>query len=355
MRRRAFLQASIASLSAAYLNAAVPIRIGMDSYSVRGFEWKAPQLLDYAASIGLDSIQLSSLNDYESLEPAYLTKVKDRAAALGLTLDAGIGCICPTSTAYNAAMGKPGEFLLRGLKVAKAIGAPSMRCYLGRRADRDTGIERHMEATIREFHAIKPQAEDLGVRIALENHNGDLQAREVKTIIEESGRGHVGSCLDTGNPMLVVEDPMVTLETLAPYVVTTHIRDSALWEHPRGAAFQWVALGDGVIDFHAFTARYRELCPNAVMQFEIITGRPPQVLPYLEQDFWKAFPKADASEFARFVALVKKGKPFDGFMITADGMKQPPAEYQAALKQQQRYDLERSVRYARTNLRLGAR
>ena len=33
----------------------------------------------------------------------------------------------------------------------------------------------------------------------------------------------------------------ITLEVLAPYTVTTHIRDSAVWEHPRGAAAQWVA------------------------------------------------------------------------------------------------------------------
>src|SRR5574340_1057476 len=89
---------------------------------------------------------------------------------------------------------------------------------------------------------------------------------------------------DTGNPMWVVEDPLLSLEVLAPYVVTTHMRDSAVCEHPRGASAQWVALGDGSIDFHKFVSRYRELCPGASMQLEIITGRPPRVLPYLEPD-----------------------------------------------------------------------
>ena len=54
------------------------------------------------------------------------------------------------------------------------------------------------------------------------------------------------------------------------------------------------------------------------MQLENITGRPPRVLPYLEQDFWKAFPKANASEFARFVALAKRGGPLMTGMIIAD-------------------------------------
>ena len=99
---------------------------------------------------------------------------------------------------------------------------------------------------------------------------------------------------------------MVSLEVLAPYVVTTHVRDSAVFEHPRGAAAQWVVLGDGNVDFVKFTAQFRRLCPTASMQMELITGRPPRVIPYMERDFWKAFPKALASEFARFVALVKR-------------------------------------------------
>ena len=77
---------------------------------------------------------------------------------------------------------------------------------------------------------MRSEALDLGVKIALENHSGDMQAREVKTIIEEAGKDYVASCLDTGNPIWCVEDPFVTLETLAPYVVTTHVRDSAVFE-----------------------------------------------------------------------------------------------------------------------------
>ena len=40
-----------------------------------------------------------------------------------------------------------------------------------------------------------------------------------------------------------------SLEHLAPYVATSHIRDTAAWEHPRGAALQWVAMGDGAVDW----------------------------------------------------------------------------------------------------------
>jgi hypothetical protein len=42
---------------------------------------------------------------------------------------------------------------------------------------------------------------------------------------------------------------------------------------------------------------------HAAMQLEILTGRPPQVQPSLEQDFWKAFPKLPAADSGRYLAL----------------------------------------------------
>ena len=357
MLRRTFLKSAP---PAAALAAATPstagIKLGFDTYTVRAFKWKAIQLLDYAAGLELDTIQISSLNDYESLDPSHLRQVREHAARLGLEIDAGMGCICPSSASYNKKEGKPAEFLERGLRAAKAVGASSMRCYMGSQADRRGAlpIEAHMENTIKVLRSVRAKAQELGVKIALENHAGDMQAREVKTIIEEAGRDFVGSCLDTGNPMWVVEDPFVTLETLAPYVVTTHIRDSAVFEVPRGAAAQWVALGDGSVDFKRFVGLYRKLCPQASMQLEIITGRKPEVLPYLEPDFWKAFEKTPASEFARFVALAKSGRPFMGNMIVANNGKNPPA-IEAALTEQQRADLERSLEYAKKVLGVGIR
>lgn len=73
MLRRTFLQSAIsASAAAAVPDSTPPIKLGFDTYSLRAFRWKAPQLLDYAAGLKLDTIQISSLGDYESLEPAYL-------------------------------------------------------------------------------------------------------------------------------------------------------------------------------------------------------------------------------------------------------------------------------------------
>jgi sugar phosphate isomerase/epimerase len=169
-----------------------------------------------------------------------------------------------------------------GLRANHAVGSKMARAFLGGRAERTGAIplEKHLETTVKIPRSVRSEALDLGIKIGIETH-GDLQAWEVRDLIEEAGKDFVGATIDTGNPVTLAEDPMVTLETLAPYALTTHIRDSAVFEHPRGAVYQWVALGDGSIDYAQFFERYRQLCPNCSVQLEILTGNAPQVLPYM--------------------------------------------------------------------------
>lgn len=355
MLRRSFIE-TLSSLPVV-LHAAPgqPLLLGYDTYSIRSFEMKAMAHLDFAAAHRLDAIQISSLGDFESLDPAHLARIKQRARELNIVIDGGTGCICPSARAWRPANGDPVEYLAQAIRAASAVGARSLRCYLGDSADRlgPVSIEQHMENTIRVFKANRQLALDSGIKIAIENHSGDLQAWEVKTIIEEAGRDAVGACLDTGNPIWCAEDPAVTFETLGPLTVTTHVRDSAIFEHPRGCAAQWTALGDGCLDLKNLLTLHQRLCPSAPVHLEIITGRPPRVVPYLEADFWKAFPKARAAEFARFAALVKRGSPLMKNMVIADGGGRQPEEFRAALKRQQMVDLERSLDYARTHLGAG--
>ncbi|HEY3939311.1 MAG TPA: sugar phosphate isomerase/epimerase [Bryobacteraceae bacterium] len=365
MQRRAFLKAALRSSAAM----AVPLesvsagqanlKLGFDTYSLRAFKWKSLQFLDYAASLKLDAIQISSLEDFESLDPGHLRQVRAKAERLGITIDAGTGCICPLSRSWLPSSGSGREAMLQGLRAASIVGAKSMRCVMGSMTDRRTTgsgptLEACMEETIKIFRSVKSEAQDLNVKIALENHSGDMQAREVLAIIKESGPEFVGSCLDTGNPVWVMENPVVTMEILGPHVLTSHVRDSAIFEHPLGAAGQWVALGDGNVDLPAIIALHAKLCPQAAVNLEIITGRPPQILPYFDQTFWRWFEKMPGSEFVRFAELAKNGHPFMGVMTIEDAAaaKKLP-EFSAALREQQRIDLERSFEYAKHTLGVG--
>jgi hypothetical protein len=134
---------------------------------------------------------------------------------------------------------------------------------------------------------------------------------------------------------------MDSLETLGPLTITTSLRDSAIWKTERGARVQWTAMGDGDIDLKAYFARFRELCPGIPVHIETISGLSRE-FPYLQPDFWKAWPNMPASRFARFVALAEKGKPRQPWT--------PPAGEDRAKAEQafQRSEIEKSIRYCKT-------
>lgn len=327
------------------------IRLGFDNFSIRAFGWKAPQLIEYAAKLKVDTLLLSDLGVYESLEEAHLEKVRDEAARRGIGLQAGTGSICPTSRSYDRKRwGTADDHLRLLVRVAKALGSPVARCYLGSRRDRegDGGIERHIEETVKVCKAVRSEALDGNVKIAIENHAGDMQAWELATLIEAAGKEYVGATVDSGNATWTLEDPMVNLEILGPYAVTTGMRDTALWETEDGAEAIWANMGEGVVDWQAYVDAFGRLCPGVPFVLEILSYSWPHRIPYLRPEIWKAFPKARAHEFARFVALAKRGRKYE---LPAG---RPAGPRSRELEQaQQRYDLEESVRYCKEVLGLG--
>src|ERR1700693_357860 len=137
MNRRTFIQGlgSAAAAAAATTRPAQGIRLGFDTYSVRAFGWKDIELIDYAAKLKLDTLQLSSLNNYSSLDPGHLKEVRAHAESLGMQLDTGIGCVCPISKSWKPGPLTAEQQVVQGLKVAQALGAHSMRCFMGSRDD----------------------------------------------------------------------------------------------------------------------------------------------------------------------------------------------------------------------------
>jgi sugar phosphate isomerase/epimerase len=299
-------------------------------------------------------VHFSDLAPFAGTDDFYLKRVKEKADALGLQIEVGMGSICPTSTTFKGDRGTAVEQLREMLHIAGVLGSPAVRCFLGANADRRTELPlaAHMENTIATCRAVRSQALDQGIKIAIENHAGDLQGRELKMLIEEAGSDYVGACIDTGNPLWVAESPFVTLEHLAPYVVMAHIRDSAVAPHPQGAVVQWLAMGDGCIGIEAWARLFMEKCPGVHFTLEIISSIPPRVLNYLEADFWSVYPQTPAAEFARFLQLVNQGRPYTAPLLTADWNETSP-EYRAALIVQQRRQLEKSTKWCREVLGVG--
>jgi len=275
------------------------------------------------------------------------------AARLGLHLETGGGGILPKRAGD---LDRSIATLRRHIERAAAMGSPFVRCVLAAdRASFPAPVDESKEWALRILRAVRPELAGHGLKAIIETHK-DLQAWELRELVEAAGRDLVGVYLDTGNPVFVLEHPMTTLETLAPYVESAHLRDSVIYEHPRGVAVQWVPLGEGVIDFRAFVKRLGELCPRVHVYNKPITGRPPAVIPYLEQDFWKMFPRARAADLARFLDLARRGRPYEGHMVVEDIPGRPlPEAFRAAIQHQQREHVERGLEYAKKELNLGRR
>ena len=190
------------------------------------------------------------------------------------------------------------------------MGSPIVRAVLGSAEDRKQGaIEAHIEDTVRVLKSVRPLATDKNIKIAIENHAGDMQARELKSLIEGAGQDFVGVCLDSGNPLWTIEDPHLTLEVLHPYVLTSHVRDSAVWNVPQGTAVTWVQMGRGNVDIASYVKKYAELCPGKAISLEsILLG--PRIFPYREASFWDAYRKTPAWEFTRYLEIAERGKPY---------------------------------------------
>lgn len=308
MTRRKFV-ATTAVAAQTSVAAPTGVRLGVDLFSIRSEKWSAFEFLDYCAKLGAKVVHFSEIRFIGRLEDEHLKQVREHASKLGIEVETGMRSICPTSKAFDAKAGTAEEQITRMLRAAKMAGSPIVRCFLGTSADRTTpgGIDARIDDTVKVLRSVRSRVVDAGLKIAIENHAGDMQARELKRLVEEAGKDFVGVCLDSGNPLWAIEDPHLTLETLHPYVLTSHIRDTAVWRVPEGVAVQWVRMGDGNVDIDSYVRKYAQLCPGRALSLEIIVTQP-RIYKVFDAGFWDGYRTTPAWQFARFLALAEKGK-----------------------------------------------
>jgi 3-oxoisoapionate decarboxylase len=353
MERREFIAGMTATLAAPAVLANPQPKLGVDLFSLRSQGWDAFQFLDYCSKFGAKTIHFSEIRFLGSLEDDHVRKVSEYAARLGIELEIGMRSICPSSSAFDASAGTAEEQLLRVVRAATIARSKLVRAFLGTFADRQRAapgstpssaqapIESHIDNAIKTLRNVRSQVMDAGLKVAIENHAGDMQARELKMLIEGAGKEFVGACFDSGNPCWVLEDPHLTLETLAPYILTSHIRDSYLWNTSEGTAVRWVRMGEGNVDIGSLLQRFLELCPGKAMSLEVIvTGA--RMYPWRKPEFWDGYRTVRAWEFSRYLDIASKGQP------------QPPLPDvpKDRVAQVEREDFEASMRWTRDFLKV---
>jgi sugar phosphate isomerase/epimerase len=257
------------------------------------------RFLDYARSLGARGVQvgLGARDDAEA------EALRDRAAAASMYLEAIIAL--PRDDADLARFDAE-------VRTAKRAGAEVVRTVMlsGRRYETFStaaAFRRFAESSSQALKRAAPVAARHGILLAVENHK-DWRADELLAILKRDGNDHVGVCLDTGNSIALLEDPMEVVEALALRAFTTHFKDMAVEEYRQGFRLSEVAFGTGILDLPRVVRVLRAARLAIRFNVEMIT-RDPLEVPCLTPGYWTTFPDLPGRHLARMLSLVRDHAP----------------------------------------------
>ena len=264
----------------AYTSFAVRMLQGRDILKSTAAALPASALLDLCVRFGAHGAQID-WSQIESHEPGPLAALKARADRDHLRLELSVPASCLESPQAYADM----------VKTATALGVTDVRIALlyGRRYEsfktRDEWTAWHAK-WVAQLKTMKPVIEEHPVVVGLENHK-DHTSLEMADLLHMLDSRRIGVCFDFGNNISLLEDPRQTLETLAPFVVTTHLKDMAVKPTADGFELSEVPLGEGLLPLADMIATLRKHRPDVPMCLEMLTRDPLQV-PYKTDRYWTA-------------------------------------------------------------------
>jgi sugar phosphate isomerase/epimerase len=126
--------------------------------------------------------------------------------------------------------------------VAQRLGSPLGLFYFGYggRVTREGRIRLAVEQVTR----LADAAAELGLTVTTENYDY-FTSDDFLEIFQRVGRPNVGLHNDTGNWLILDEDPLEATRKMAPYTYHAHVRDYVL----RDGVYSSVPIGEGVVDF----------------------------------------------------------------------------------------------------------
>jgi sugar phosphate isomerase/epimerase len=310
------------------------VRALADKRLAIGDRLSAPtRFLEHARNLGVRGIQVG----LGTLEDNAADALRDRARDASMYLE-GIVAL-PREQADL-------ERFESEIRTAKRAGALVVRTVMlsGRRYETFATIaafRRFAESAAHALALAAPVVARHGIQLAVENHK-DWRAEELIRVLKQAGNDHIGVCLDTGNSIALLEDPMEVVESLAPIAFTTHFKDMAVEEYRDGFLLSEVPLGTGILDLPRVIQTVRRSRPDIRLNLEMIT-RDPLKVPCLSDQYWTTFPDLPGKCLARALALVRSQK-------TAQPL---PRISQLPIEQQLRTEddnIRRSLNYSRERL-----
>ena len=293
MTRRHLLTATAASSLSMLSRAEAPrSKMGIATTSfmtVRRFR-DTYEFLEHCHTLGAAGIQSAINGD--------IPKVRGRAEQLGMFVEAIVPIPKTADTSVFEA----------AVKNAKAAGARVVRVNAGgRRYEEFSNAAEYQAFKERTVAAIKTAVsicEKQKLPFALENHK-DWTLEQMVDILKQHSSEYFGACLDFGNNIALLDDPMLVAEQLAPFALTTHVKDMGLEPYPDGFLLSEVPLGEGMLDLPRIYSLVAKARPGIKFILEMITRDPLQI-PCLTDKYWATFPDRSGRYLARTLRSVRE-------------------------------------------------
>ena len=298
MTRRELLYGSAAALlysrQGKAAPAAPPCKLGIatTSYMTVARPKSTYEFLEHCHQLGAAGIQAAINGD--------LAKLRARAEEFGMFIEGMVPLLKGDGNT---------EAFEKSLKDAQAVGATCVRAgSLG-------GRRYEVFATLEDYKTWVKQTDaglDAAVRLldkykmplGLENHK-DRTVDQLVAVLKRYSSEYLGACLDCGNNISLLDDPMDVIEKLTPHAVTTHFKDMGVAPYKTGFLLSEMPLGQGFLDLPRVASMIRTARPKAHLMLEMIT-RDPLVVPCLTDKYWATFPDRNGRYLARTLTLVEE-------------------------------------------------
>lgn len=299
--RSEFLSQAVASVLGLWLQDPAPggaarrrMGLGQHSYGFRHFE-DPVAFLEHARSLGAGGIQTAvGIRDDASSD-----RLRAKVEEYGLYLEGSLSL--PRSPSEV-------EKFTAEVRTLKRSGASVFRTALlgGRRyeaLESQDAFQAFLEQAKRSVALARPVVEKAEIALAIENHK-DLRSGELADLVKAQECPLIGVCVDLGNDIALLETPEETVRTLAPYALSTHVKDMGVEEYSEGFLLSEVPLGTGILDLPALVAILRKARPGIRLNLEMMT-RDPLKIPCLLPKYWATLGGVPGERLAAMLRWVR--------------------------------------------------
>lgn len=315
-RRQFLAQMSAMSLAMATTRTAsaagdAAARVGLASFSCH-LHWRAAQagavdarfndargFFDYARSLGGAGVQASLRGKSDDYVRSFRTHVEKHNGYF--EGDVGLPAADGDWDAFDADVRR---VRLAGATVARTVLTGGRRYEVFKSLDEFRAFH---AAGLRRLQRAEPIVRKHQLRLAVENHK-DLTAAEQSAMLKQIASEWIGATIDTGNNIALLEDPQATIDLLAPFAMTVHLKDIAVQPHDEGFRLSEVVFGTGFLDLPKLIATLRKANPAIVLNIEMAT-RDPLVVPCKADRYWKLFEKRDEAALSAAIERVRQNPP----------------------------------------------